>query len=1435
KFNVVPVIRIFGSLKTGHTVLVHIHGVYPYFFLDFKNILVRENVLKKKYSDKENSDKYIDDSKYDFTRNNYFKYNSTKQRKNFKYIADVSVVKSTPFYGYNIGYKLFYKVSLLSPVYHSKLVNIINENTITSPLLKNIKIYESHIPYILQFLTDFNLFGCSWLNIDKNLIFLRNPIFNIKISPSDNEKDKPENQNQNQNNNANEIINQNNSNVLLNIKRIGRTFLEIDIPCQSISNRSKLKKRDLHHDFLEYFQHKYNKDYEANFKEKYLSSTDEIIKDTNYQRKLRNKPSFEPQPSIERALNINDKNFTDWNKNENENELSFENYITNINNFNNVNETLLKHIKTPMEILNKLFPVLPKNKVTLQKINEETKNSSFFDNDDFINFSDDNIYDIPLNNNPIGNFDGKNFTSDNNVDNAKTNNDNNNNKKLPAINQNSSHIDRNTKGISTKSEKLFTNEGFLANSSPMKFPDSDDIMESFEKEYDLPKIEYNDPFYSAKEDILKTSHVYAGKKYILKCSDKDFENQIANFENHSIKRKININNSKIWKYVIKPPSYNEVDVDQIVHDTHIKKSKEFLLFSSQVEPTTQKVKFGFKYQTPKHKIQKKPNQYNHLTVFTIEIHVNARPDFVPDPLVDEITAIFWKFEEETMPFDLGISNTGIFLLDSKRQNLLTSFSRLTTIPIGHYEELEMLIELGNLVQLVDPDILAGFEVHSSSWGYVIERSRAIYQYDLCEALSRVSSNYKNKVGDKWGYTHASAFKITGRHMINIWRHLRSIFDLQKYSIENITYHVLHERIAYYDCHTLTSLFHGLPGEKAIFLNYWLKRIEINLKLLQSSDLISRTAEQARLGGIDFYSVLYRGSQYKVESFMVRMCKAENFMLYSPSKKQVQKQTALDCIPLVMEPDSSYFKSPVVVLDFQSLYPSVMIAYNYCYSTILGKLQGFDAKNGNEIGCINLKLPAGLLELLEDDITISPNGYMFVKPNIRKSLLAKMLEELLESRIMVKETMDLLKDDRGLYKLFYNRQLGLKLVANVTYGYTSATFSGRMPCSAVADSIVQTGREILEKSVEFIENNEKWNAKVVYGDTDSLFVCLMGKSKDEAFEIGREIAESVTKRNPKPIKLKFEKVYFPSVLIAKKRYVGYSYEFKEQVEPKFDAKGIETVRRDGTPAQQKILEKSLRMLFEEPDISKIKKYVQEQFYKIIVGKVSIKDFCFAKEVKIGSYKDVRYMPAGAALIAEKMEEDDRLEPQYKERVPYLIRKGKKGEILRKRAISPEEFINNPNKYELDYDYYIRKNIIPPLERVFNLIGVNVLRWYEDMPKFGNGIIENNKEIEKGGLNKYIKKNNCFICYKNEILKDFICFNCYFDKRNTVVKIIDKIKKVEEKNYKIKTICKNCSLNGKSNYSNDIDRIMCCNQDCSIYYQRKKSELKMEDLNRKERLV
>ena len=78
-----------------------------------------------------------------------------------------------------------------------------------------------------------------------------------------------------------------------------------------------------------------------------------------------------------------------------------------------------------------------------------------------------------------------------------------------------------------------------------------------------------------------------------------------------------------------------------------------------------------------------------------------------------------------------------------------------------------------------------------------------------------------------------------------------------------------------------------------------------------------------------------------------------------------------------------------------------------------------------------------------------------------------------------------------------RQLGIKLLANVVYGYTSANFSGRMPCVDMADAVVSTGAHLLGATIRYINRHPQWSAHVLYGDTDSAFVLLPGTQRAAA--------------------------------------------------------------------------------------------------------------------------------------------------------------------------------------------------------------------------------------------------------------------------------------------------------------------------------------------------
>uniref|UniRef100_A0A4Y0BKG0 DNA polymerase zeta catalytic subunit n=1 Tax=Anopheles funestus TaxID=62324 RepID=A0A4Y0BKG0_ANOFN len=831
---------------------------------------------------------------------------------------------------------------------------------------------------------------------------------------------------------------------------------------------------------------------------------------------------------------------------------------------------------------------------------------------------------------------------------------------------------------------------------------------------------------------------------------------------------------------------------------------------------------GFKVGYENLQEAKSKCEYNYLTIMSLEVHVNTRGDLRPNPSIDPIAAIFYRIHND-VPSDYPKASSvcGIILSGDQAQNDCASetdgkvcykynqSSHVADVVVVSGER-KLYEQFLQLISIWDPDIFTGYEIESVSWGYVIERGYAL-DMNIMKKLSRVPSVDKVQVSEEEQrellemHDYSAGLKIPGRILMDIWRLMRHEIALTSYTFENVAYHVLHRRVPNHSYRQLSRLWNK-PYSRWIVLEYYLERVNGNLEILNQLDLIGRTAELAKLFGIQFYEVLSRGSQFRVESMMLRIAKPKNFVSVSPSIHQRAHMRAPEYLPLILEPNSRFYADPIIVLDFQSLYPSIIIAYNYCFSTCLGRIEHLGEDTSPfEFGASHLRVPPKMLKALLDKnlVTFSPCGIAFVKKRVREGVLPRMLSEILNTRLMVKKSMKLHKDNSILQRVLHSRQLGLKLIANVTYGYTAANFSGRMPCVEVGDSVVAKGRETLERAIKLVEETERWGAKVVYGDTDSLFVLCPGRTKKDAFKIGEEIAEAVTKENPPPVKLKLEKVYQPSILQTKKRYVGYMYESADQQEPVYEAKGIETVRRDGCPVVAKMLEKVLRILFETCDVSKVKQYTCRQFTKILEGRVNLQDFIFAKEFRgENGYKPGACVPA-LELTRKWKQTDPRREPRQGQRVPYVIISGPPLVPLIRLVRSPDELLSNEG-LKINANYYIVKAIIPPLNRCLLLIGADVNQWYNELPRktlmlHNTGGVPadqlttlaktDQQQHKKVTISQYFSTTNCIVdCGKQT--HHGVCKDCRQQPQRALVHVMNKVNRLERKLELTEKMCRSC---------------------------------------------
>ncbi|XP_021851160.2 DNA polymerase zeta catalytic subunit isoform X3 [Spinacia oleracea] len=848
-----------------------------------------------------------------------------------------------------------------------------------------------------------------------------------------------------------------------------------------------------------------------------------------------------------------------------------------------------------------------------------------------------------------------------------------------------------------------------------------------------------------------------------------------------------------------------------------------------------------------------------LTLFSIEVQAESRGDLQPDPRHDTINIVVIAVQNDSGPS----ANIYVLLRDANEgcgiggRNLDgISGCRMLVFP----EERDLLDKFISITCSIDPDILMGWDVQGSSLGFLAERASHL-GVSLINKISRIPSETKtvnkildtsdkgnadavssdslmsdivlddNKIiEDEWGRTHASGVHVTGRIVLNVWRLVRSEVKLNMYSLESVAEAVLRRKVPSIHWKILNKWFSSGPG-KARFrcIEYFMDRVNLNIDIVNQLDLINRTSELARVFGIDFFSVLSRGSQYRVESMLVRLAHTQNYVLISPGYQQVASQPAMECLPLVMEPESGFYSDPVVVLDFQSLYPSMIIAYNLCFSTCLGNVVPSKA---DCLGVSSYSPDIHILKDLNQQILVTPNGVMYVPSQVCKGVLPRLLEEILSTRVMVKQAMkSLAPSKKVLQRIFNARQLALKLIANVTYGYTAAGFSGRMPCAELADSIVQCGRRTLEHAISFVNTHDEWNARVLYGDTDSMFVLLKGRTLKEAFQIGNEIASMITAMNPNPVKLKMEKVYQSCFLLTKKRYVGYSFESLNQLEPMFDAKGIETVRRDTCPAVAKIMEKSLRMFFECKDITKVKAYLQRQWSRILSARVSIQDFVFAKEVRLGTYstRTSSSLPPAAIVASKAMRVDPRAEPRYAERVSYVVVHGEPGARLFDMVVDPQELLSMDSPYRLNDLYYITKQIIPALQRVFGLVGADLKQWFQEMPRPVRDAPAKQHFSAANSLRAridyYYSSKHCVLCGELVQTANYFCEICSKKGPVTVAAMTGRTLKLERDIQHLVAICRHC---GGGDWLVESG-IKCTSLACSVYYERRKVQKELRALS------
>ena len=352
----------------------------------------------------------------------------------------------------------------------------------------------------------------------------------------------------------------------------------------------------------------------------------------------------------------------------------------------------------------------------------------------------------------------------------------------------------------------------------------------------------------------------------------------------------------------------------------------------------------------------------------------------------------------------------------------------------------------------------------------------------------------------------------------------------------------------------------------------------------------------------------------------------------------------------------------------------------------------------------------------------------------------------------------------------------------------------------------------------IKNGYKHDAEVIYGDTDSVMIKFGCDDVATAIKMGEEAAPIVSSIFITPIKLEFEKVYCPYLLMNKKRYAGL-YWTKPEKYDKLDAKGIETVRRDNCGLTRQVVSTCLNKILVHGDVEGAIKYTKRTISNLLMNKIDISQLIISKSLsKSPDSDDYKARMAHVELARKLAKRDPATAPVVGDRVPYvMVQKGPRAKGYEK-AEDPLYVLQN--NLPIDTQYYLTNQLTKPLTRIFEPITGNA-----DAVLKGDHTRKVYKATSKksaGGLMGFVtKKKSCAGC-RTPIANNVgaLCKHCLPREGVIFMEKQKKIQQYEAKHSKLWAQCQRC----QGTLHTDI---LCSNSDCPIFYMRIKAQNDLED--------
>uniref|UniRef100_A0ABI7YKF8 DNA polymerase n=1 Tax=Felis catus TaxID=9685 RepID=A0ABI7YKF8_FELCA len=598
------------------------------------------------------------------------------------------------------------------------------------------------------------------------------------------------------------------------------------------------------------------------------------------------------------------------------------------------------------------------------------------------------------------------------------------------------------------------------------------------------------------------------------------------------------------------------------------------------------------------------------------------------------------------------------------------------------------------VHKIDPDVIVGHNIYGFELEVLLQRIN-VCKVPYWSKIGRLKRSNMPKLGGRSGLGERNA--TCGRMICDVEISAKELIRCKSYHLSELVQQVLKSERVVIPVENIRNMYSESSHLLYLLEHTW-KDARFILQIMCELNVLPLALQITNIAGNIMSRTLMGGRAERNEFLLLHAFYENNYIVpdkqifRKPQQKLGDEDEDLDgdankykkgrkkaayAGGLVLDPKAGLYDKFILLLDFNSLYPSIIQEFNICFTTV--QRVASEAHKATEDG-------------EQEQIPELPD------PNLEMGILPREIRKLVERRKQVKQLMKQQDLNPDLVLQYDIRQKALKLTANSMYGCLGFSYS-RFYAKPLAALVTYKGREILMHTKEMVQ---KMNLEVIYGDTDSIMINTNSTNLEEVYKLGNKVKSEVNKLY-RLLEIDIDGVFKSLLLLKKKKYAALVVEPTSDGNyiTKQELKGLDIVRRDWCDLAKEtgnfVLGQILSDQSRDTIVENIQKRLIEIGENVLNGSVPVSQF----EINKALTKDPQDYPDKKSLphvhVALWINSQGGRKVKAGDTVSYVICQDGSNLSASQRAYAPEQLQKQDN-LTIDTQYYLAQQIHPVVARI-----------------------------------------------------------------------------------------------------------------------------------------